>query len=59
VDGTQWMLDIVYADHSLTAHGDNNYPDATGKPNGSPEPTEAFNRYLAAIKKLIGGKSFD
>ena len=59
VDGTQWSLDIAYSDHSLTAHGDNNYPDATGKPNGRPEPTEAFNRYLAAIKKLIGGKSFD
>jgi hypothetical protein len=59
VDGTQWMLDMGYADRSLTARGDNNYPDATGKPNGRPEPTEAFNRYLAAIKKLIGGKSFD
>jgi hypothetical protein len=59
VDGTQWMLDIAYADRSLTAHGDNNYPDATGKPNGRPDSREAFNRYLAAIKKLIGGKSFD
>jgi hypothetical protein len=58
-DGTQWSLDIAYADRSLTAHGDNNYPDATGKPNGRPESTEAFNRYLAAIKKLNGGKSFD
>ena len=59
VDGTQWMLDIAYADHALTARGDNNYPDAAGKPNGRPETIEAFNRYLAAIKKLIGGKSFD
>lgn len=59
VDGTQWMLEIAYTDRSLTAHGDNNYPDTSGKPNGRPEPTEAFNRYLAAIKKLIGGKSFD
>ena len=59
VDGTQWMLDIAYDDHSLTARGDNNYPDATGKPNGKPDSTEAFNRYLAAIRKLIGGKSFD
>ena len=59
VDGTQWMLGIAYADRALTARGDNNYPDATGKPNGSPDSTEAFNRYLAAIKKLIGGGSFD
>ena len=59
VDGTQWSLDIGYADRSLTAHGDNNYPDKDGKPNGKPDSTDAFNRYLAAIKKLIGGKSFD
>jgi hypothetical protein len=58
-DGTQWSLDIAYADHSLTAHGDNNYPDVTGKPNGSSDSTKTFNRYLAAIKKLLGGKSFD
>ena len=59
VDGTQWMLDIAYADHALTAHGDNNYPDPTGKPTGSPDSTETFHRYLAAIRKLIGGKNFD
>jgi hypothetical protein len=59
VDGTQWSLDIAYSDHSLTARGDNNYPDAAGKPSGRPDSTEAFNRYLAAIKKLIGGKSFE
>jgi hypothetical protein len=59
VDGTQRSRDITYADRSLIARGDNNYPDKDGKPNGSPESTEAFNRYLAAIKKLIGGKSFD
>jgi len=58
VDGTQWALDIAYADRALKTHGDNCYPDSTGKPNGKPEPTEAFNRYLAAIKKLTGGKIF-
>jgi hypothetical protein len=58
VDGTQWMLDIAYADRSLTAHGSNNYPGTAGAPNGRPDTTEAFNRYLAAIRKLIGGKSF-
>jgi hypothetical protein len=58
VDGTQWMLDIAYADRSLTAHGSNNYPGAGGAPNGRPDTTEVFNRYLAAIRKLIGGKNF-
>jgi hypothetical protein len=58
-DGTQWSLDIAYADRSRTSHGDNNYPDAAGKPNGSYDSTKTFKRYLAAIKKLLGGRSFD
>ena len=59
VDGTQWSLDIAFAGHAIKTHGDNNYPDAAGKPNGKPEPTKAFNRYLDAIKKLTGGKTFE
>jgi hypothetical protein len=58
VDGTQWSLDVAYADHALHTHGDNNYPDHTGKPNGKPESTKAFNKYLIAVQKLLGGKSF-
>jgi hypothetical protein len=58
MDGTQWALDIGYADRALEAHGDNNYPDSTGKPNGAPEPTKTFNLHLAAIRKLTGGKTF-
>ena len=57
-DGTQWSLDIAYADHSVKSRGDNNYPQANGKPNGKPEATETFNRYLVAISKLIGGREF-
>jgi hypothetical protein len=59
VDGTQWALDIAYADHALKTYGNNSYPDSTGKPNGKPEPTKVFHLYLAAIKKLIGGKTFE
>lgn len=59
VDGTQWSLEIAYADHALKTQGSNSYPDASGKPNGQPDPTIAFSRYLAAIKKLIGGRSFE
>lgn len=58
-DGTQWSLDIAFADRAIKTHGNNNYPDAAGKPNGKPDPTEAFNRYLDAIKKLTGGKTFE
>lgn len=59
LDGTQWSLDIAYADRALKTRGDNNYPNITGKPNGKPNPSKPFNRYLAAIKKLTGGKLFE
>jgi hypothetical protein len=58
VDGTQWALDIAYADRALKTQGSNCYPDSSGKPNGTPESTKTFNLYLAAIKKLTGGKTF-
>ena len=54
LDGTQWSLDIAYADHALKTHGDNSYPDAHGKPNGKPNSTKVFNRYLASVEKLTG-----
>jgi hypothetical protein len=59
VDGTQWLFEIAYNDRTLKSHGDNNYPDAAGKPTGTPEFTPLFSRYLGAIKKLIGGKDFN
>ena len=58
-DGTQWSLDIAYADRALTSQGSNNYPDAHGKPNRKPEMTPAFSGYLAAVRKLTGGRSFE
>jgi hypothetical protein len=58
VDGTQWLFEIVYSDRALKSRGDNNYPDASGTPTGKPEFTPVFNRYLGAIKKLVGGKDF-
>ena len=58
VDGTQWSLDIAFADRGIKTHGSNSYPDDAGKSNGEPEPTEAFKRYLEAVRKLTGGKSF-
>lgn len=58
-DGTQWSLQIAYLDRTLNTRGDNNYPDARGQPNGKPEPTKVFQRYLAAIRKLIGGGNFE
>ena len=57
-DGTGWSFDIAYSDRALTTQGDNNYPDAGGKPTDAPDPTKAFNRFLGAIKKLTG-KDFE
>jgi len=57
-DGTQWALEIGYADHSLKAAGSNSYPDDNGKPNGKPDTTKAFGRYLAAVKKLLDNRTF-
>jgi hypothetical protein len=58
MDGTQWSFEIAYPDRTLKTQGDNRYPDASGKPGPTSEPTEYFKRYLAAIKKLTGGRSF-
>ena len=55
-DGTGWRLDIGYADHSIRVGGGNSYPDTAGKP--SDQPTVVFTNYLAAVQKLLGGKTF-
>ena len=58
IDGWQWTLNVGYADRTIKTRGDNNYPDSVGKPNGEPEPTKAFDRYLEAVRKLTGGMPF-
>lgn len=58
-DGTQWSIDLAYADRSLASMGSNNFPDSTGRPNGKPETTESFKRYLAAVTRVLGGRAFE
>lgn len=58
LDGTQWSLEIEYADRSIKTGGSNSYPDDKGQPNGQPQSTPAFARYRAAVEKLLGGKTF-
>lgn len=53
-DGARWSFDVAYSDRAITTGGDNNYPTASGKPNGRPDPTKTFNRFLHAIEQLIG-----
>lgn len=58
MDGTQWALEIALSGHALKTHGNNNYPKPAGRPNNNPHSTKAFNDYLAAVKKLLGGRTF-
>jgi hypothetical protein len=59
LDGTQWSLEIAYADKSIVTEGSNNFPDAGGQPTGQPVPTKTFERYLAAVKSLLDGRDFE
>ena len=57
-DGTQWSLEIEFADRVLTSHGSNNFPSAGGKPSRTPEVTKEFAAYQTAVTRLLGGKEF-
>ena len=57
-DGTQWSLEITYADRVMKSHGNNSYPDSRGRPDRNPKPTKTFDDFLHAVEKLIGGKTF-
>jgi hypothetical protein len=53
-DGTQWHVEIEYADHTLKARGDNNFPDAEGKPKPGAHWTPTFQAFVNAVKRLLG-----
>ncbi len=44
-DGTQWQINLEYTDHALKAEGSNNF-------------LKQFDRYPAAVQKVLGGKDF-
>ena len=45
LDGTIWSVNIVYQGRKLVSDGSNQYP-------------KQFEQYLAAVRKLLGGKQF-
>ena len=47
LDGTQWLLRIVYDDASVYSHGSNSFPPGGG-----------FKRLRSAVVELIGGREF-
>jgi hypothetical protein len=57
-DGLRWDVDLTYADRSLHVEADSNFPDDAGQPTGSAAPTTAFQRFRAAVQRLIGDESF-
>ena len=57
LDGTQWQVEIVYPDWTVNAKGDNNFPDANGKPNSSPDWTPSFRKFVSALRMLLGRAS--
>ena len=58
-DGTQWSLDVAYADRTVRTQGSNNYPGAKPDPVGVPSGSKAFTRYLKAVQRLLGGRAFE
>lgn len=59
VDGTNWTLEVAYADRRVRSGGRNRYPAATGQPSADHAPTTTFRRYLAAVRALAGGREFE
>lgn len=55
LDGAHWALQIVYSDRAIDTHGSNDYPGtATEAGRCSPE----FERYIEAVRRLLGGREF-
>lgn len=57
-DGTQWSLEITCEDRAIKSHGNNSYPESRNGPDGMRYRSKAFQSYLDAVQKLIGGKTF-
>jgi hypothetical protein len=58
VDGTQWSLELKYADRSITTKGDNNYPGDSADAESHGNPGHLFRLYTDAMNKLLGGRNF-
>lgn len=55
MDGTQWLIDIRYADRAVQSQGSNSYPLADGSPSNSPHWSEPFKALLQAVSELVPG----
>lgn len=51
-DGTQWKLKVQYSDRAVTTQGYNAYPEIDGRASRTAEPTAAFLKLAAAIRRI-------
>jgi len=58
-DGTQWSLDVAYADRAVKTKGSHHYPEGNPDSFGVSSGSKAFTRYLKAVQQLLGGKAFE
>ncbi|MGE5530401.1 MAG: hypothetical protein ACM3X6_14840, partial [Patescibacteria group bacterium] len=52
-DGTSWAIKIRYADREIESRGSNGYPGTEGA-----DESEEFAAFLAAVRDLLGGRTF-
>ena len=52
-DGTQWSVDVAVGSRWVLSSGNKNFP---GQPSG--ETSDLFERYLAAVRALLGEEDF-
>lgn len=56
LDGTGWGVEIRWGSKTIVSAGSNSYPESKSLPPGN--VSSDFDRFLAAVSKLIGGKPF-
>lgn len=59
-DGTQWSVEIEYANRYIIASGNNRYPsdDSVNGDSDTAESSKVFTQYLLAVRNLLGEKKF-
>ena len=62
-DGTHWHVIVAYDDVQIRSQGDNDYPGSasffiSADPANSTTNDNSFKQWLAAVRRLIGGRAF-
>ncbi|MDW7772283.1 MAG: hypothetical protein SCH71_05260 [Desulfobulbaceae bacterium] len=57
-DSTQWFVELEWDGRTIKSSGDSNFPIADGNPENEAEMSPTFDRFLDAVRKLIGDLEF-